>query len=75
VYLHNKSPHCILEEKTSEVAFTSRRPKIGYLRIFGCPVYIHIPMEKRKKLQPSGQRGILVGYNEDSKAYRVFLLD
>jgi hypothetical protein len=32
-------------------------------------------VEKRTKLQPSGQRGILVGYSEDSKAYRVFLPD
>jgi hypothetical protein len=51
------------------------RPKIGHLRIFGCLVYIHIPVEKRTKLQPSKERGILVGYSEDLKAYRVFLLD
>jgi hypothetical protein len=32
-------------------------------------------VEKRTKLQPSGERGILVGYSEDSKAYRVFFPD
>jgi hypothetical protein len=26
-------------------------------------------------VHPSGERGILVGYSEDSKAYRVFLSD
>jgi transposase InsO family protein len=75
VYLQNRSPHRILEDKTPEEAFTGVRPEIGHLRIFGCPVYIHIPVEKRTKLEPSGQKGILVGYNEDSKAYRVFLPD
>jgi hypothetical protein len=32
-------------------------------------------VEKRTKLQPSGERGILVGYSEDLKAYKVFFLD
>jgi hypothetical protein len=32
-------------------------------------------VDKRTKLQPSGQRGILVGYSEDSKVYKVFLPD
>jgi hypothetical protein len=50
VYSQNKIPHKILEDKTSEEAFTGKRPEIGNLRIFGCPVYIHIPVEKRIKL-------------------------
>jgi hypothetical protein len=72
VYLHKRSPHQILEGKTREEEFTGSRPEIGHLRIFGFPVYIHIPMENRTKLHPSGERGILVGYSEDSKACRVF---
>jgi hypothetical protein len=75
VYLWNRSPHQILEGKTPEEAYTCSKPEIGHLKIFGCPFYIHIPVEKRTKLQPSGQRGILVGYNMDLKAYRVFLPD
>jgi hypothetical protein len=64
-----------LEDKTPEEAFTGRRSEISHLRIFGCPVYIHIPVEKRTKLQPSGKRGLFMGYNDDSKAYKVFLPD
>jgi hypothetical protein len=30
------------------------KPEIGHLRIFGCLVYIHVPVEKRMKLEPSG---------------------
>jgi hypothetical protein len=43
------------------------------LRIFGCPVYVHVPKEKRSKLDPSGKKGIFVGYSETSKAYRVYI--
>ena len=47
---------------TPEEAFTSEKPKIGHLRIFGCPVYVHVPREKRTKLDPFGRKGIFVGY-------------
>jgi hypothetical protein len=46
---------------------------VGYLRIFGCPVYIHVPKEKRTKMVPSGKKGIFVGYSETSKAYRIYI--
>ena len=44
---------------------------ISHLRIFGYLVYIHIPKEKRKNLDPSEKKGIFVGYSESSKAYRI----
>lgn len=49
------------------------RHEIRHLSIFGCPVYIHAPMEKRTKLETLGEKGILVGYNEDLKAYKAFM--
>jgi hypothetical protein len=50
------------------------KPKIEHLRIFGCLVYIHVPMEKRTKLEPSGHKGIFVGYNETSKDYKILII-
>jgi hypothetical protein len=44
------------------------------LRIFGSPVYIHIPKEKRNKLEASGKKGNFVGYSETSKAYIIYIL-
>ena len=35
-------------------------------------MYIHIPKEKRKNLDPSGKKGIFVGYSESSKAYKIY---
>ena len=35
-------------------------------------MYIHILKEKRTKLDPSGKKGIFVGYAESSKAYRIY---
>ena len=49
------------------------KPAVGHLRIFGCPVYIHVPKEKRSKLEPFSKKGIFVGYSETSKAYRIYV--
>ena len=45
------------------------------MRIFGCPVYIHVPREKRTKLDPAGKQGIFVGYSESAKAYQIYIPD
>ena len=73
VYVQNKSPHRVLGNKTPEETFSREKPKVSHLRIFGCPVYVHVPREKRSKLEPSGKKGIFVGYSESSKAYRVYI--
>jgi hypothetical protein len=73
VYIQNISPHNTLRNMTLEEAFTRVKPEVGHLRIFGCPVYIHVPKEKRTKLDPSGRKGTFVGYNESSKAYRIYI--
>ena len=73
VYIQNRSPHRILKNMTPEEAFSGKNPSVEHLRIFGCPVYIHVPNDKRKKLEPSGKTCIFVGYSESSKAYRIYV--
>ena len=72
VYVQNRTPHRVLKNKTPKEVFSSKKPEFSHLRIFGFLVYIHIPKEKRKKLDPSGKKGIFVGYSEISKAYRIY---
>jgi hypothetical protein len=43
-----------LEEKNPQEALIGVKPEIGNLRIFGCPIYFHVPKEKMKKLEPYG---------------------
>jgi hypothetical protein len=72
MYLQNRSPHKVLGNVTPEEAFTRKRPYISHLRIFGCVAYSHIPAERRK-LDPTTEKGILVGYSETSKAYKIYI--
>jgi transposase InsO family protein len=53
VYILNRCPHAILKDKTPEEVFSGIKPEVGHLRIFGCPVYIRVPKEKRTKMEPS----------------------
>jgi hypothetical protein len=74
VYIQNMCPHVILKEKTHEEVFSGIKPELGHLSIFGCPVYIYVPKENMTKMEPSGNKGVFVGYSENSKAYRIYVL-
>jgi hypothetical protein len=73
VYVQNRISHSALGNKTPKEMFIGKKPEVSHLKIIGCPVIIHIPKEKRSKLEPSGKKGIFVGYSEQSKAYRIYL--
>jgi hypothetical protein len=73
IYVQNRLSHSALGLKTQEEMFTGKKPEVSHLKIFGCPVFIHIPKEKRNKLEPSGKKGIFVGYYEVSKAFRIYI--
>jgi transposase InsO family protein len=73
VYVQNKISHSALGFKTPEEMFTRKKPEVSHLKIFGCPVYLHIPKEKRTKLDPFRKKGVFVGYCEVSKAFRIYI--
>jgi transposase InsO family protein len=73
VYVQNRLSHSALGFKTLEEMFSGKKPEVSHLKIFGCLVFVHIPKEKRTKLDPSGKKGIFVGYCEVSKAFRVYI--
>jgi hypothetical protein len=54
--------------------FLGEKLEVIHLRIFGCPIFVHVPKEKRTKLDPSGKNGIFVGYSDTLKAYKIYIL-
>jgi len=51
---------------------SGKKLEVSHLRIFSCPMYIHIIKKKRTKLDPLGKKGLFVGYFECLKAYRIY---
>jgi hypothetical protein len=47
IYVKNQLSHSALGLKTPEEMFTGKKPELSHLKIFGCPVYIHISKEKQ----------------------------
>ena len=74
IYVQNRISHSALGNKTPEEMFSRENTELSHLKIFACPVYIHIPKEKRSKLDPLGKKDMFVGYSEKSKYYWIYIL-
>ncbi|KAA0051915.1 Retrovirus-related Pol polyprotein from transposon TNT 1-94 [Cucumis melo var. makuwa] len=72
VYLSNRSPTRSLWNKTPQQVWTERKPSIGHLRVFGCMAYAHIPDQKRSKLDDKSEKYVFVGYDANSKGYKLY---
>ena len=53
--------------------FSGEKSEVNHLRIFGCPVFVHVHKEKRTKLDPSRKNGIFVGYSDTLKACMIYI--
>jgi hypothetical protein len=53
--------------------FSGDKTKVIHLRIFGFHIYVHVPKDKRTKLDPYGNKGTFFGYSDTSKAYKVYI--
>lgn len=74
VYLLNRLPTKAVQNKTPIEAWSSQKPSAKHLRVFGCICYVHIPDQKRTKLDDKSEKGIFLGYSTQSKGYRVYNL-
>jgi hypothetical protein len=73
IYVQNRLSHSALGFKTPEEMFTGKKPEVSHLKIFGYPIFIHIPKEKINKMEPSRKKEIFVGYYEVSKALMIYI--
>jgi hypothetical protein len=66
LYLHR------LLKKTSYELLTSNKPNVSYFRAFGSKCYILVNKGRHSKFAPKAVEGFLLGYELNTKAYRVF---
>ncbi|GJU00191.1 retrovirus-related pol polyprotein from transposon TNT 1-94 [Tanacetum coccineum] len=60
---HNKTPYELL---------LGRKPALGFMRLFGCPVIILNTIDHLGKFDGKANEGFFAGYSINSKAFRVF---
>eukprot|EP00253_Pinus_taeda_P031811 PITA_31811 len=73
-YLLNRSPSLALEDKTPQEVWTGKKPSLSHLRVFGCDAYVHVPKEKRTKLDSKSEKCIFIGYKDGLKGYKLWNL-
>jgi hypothetical protein len=61
-----------LLKKTSHELLTNNKPNVSYFRVFGSKCYILVKKGRHSKFAPKAVEGFLLGYDSNSKAYRVF---
>ena len=72
VYVANRSPTSAITETPYERWNEGLKPDVSNLRVFGCDAYMHVPDEKRKKLDRKSLKCVFVGYPVGKKGYKLF---
>jgi hypothetical protein len=63
--------HRILK-KTSYELLTGKKPNVSYFIVFGSKCFILIKRGRNSKFAPKAVEGFLLGYDSNTRAYRVF---
>jgi hypothetical protein len=66
LYLHR------ILKKTSYELLTGKKPNVSYFRFFGSKCFILIKRGRKYKFAPKVVEGFLLGYDSNTRAYRVF---
>ncbi|CAK1594594.1 unnamed protein product [Parnassius mnemosyne] len=70
VYLLNRSSSTQTKDVSPYELWNGQKPALQHIRVFGSEGYVHIPDERRRKLDKKSVRLILVGYENEN--YRMF---
>ena len=72
IYLMNWCTTSGVHEVSPHEKHYGNKQNLSHVRIFGSIAYVHIPDEKRRKLDPKSEKCILVGYSLEQKGYKCF---
>jgi hypothetical protein len=63
--------HRILKKKSYEL-LTGKKSNVSYFRVFGIKCFILVKRGRKSKFAPKVVEGFLLGYDSNTRAYRVF---
>ncbi|XP_024013061.1 uncharacterized protein LOC112087269 [Eutrema salsugineum] len=71
VFLINRLPTPLLQDKSPYEVLTSKRPDYKGLRVFGCLTYCSTSSKGRHKFQPRSRPCVFLGYPAGYKGYKL----
>jgi transposase InsO family protein len=63
--------HRILKKASYEL-LTGKKPNVSYFRVFGSKCFILVKRGRKSKFAPKVVEGFLLGYDSNTRAYKVF---
>lgn len=63
------------QKKTPFELYAGKKPSVSHLKRFGCLAYVGVPKQLRKKLDMRAKLGIMFGYAQKTKGYRIWLIE
>ncbi|KAJ0880785.1 putative RNA-directed DNA polymerase [Helianthus annuus] len=70
-YVLNRCPTKALTDVTPQEAWSGIKTTVEHLRVWGCLAHVHVPKERRTKLDDKSFICVLTGISEELKAYRL----
>ena len=70
--LINLSPPVPLKGDVPERVWTRKDVSYDHLRVFGCKTFVHIPKDKRSKLDVKAKPCIFLGYGHEEFGYKLW---
>lgn len=74
VHILNRSRTLAVKNITPEEAWCRIKPSVSYFRIFGCIGYVHVPYQKKNKLDDKSIKCVVLGVSEESKPTNFMIL-
>ena len=71
-YFRNRSPTKAVIGMTPYEAWTVEKPNVKHLQVFGSFGYAYVPKYERSKLDSKVRKFILLGYDTETKGYRLY---
>ena len=68
VYIQNR----IGDKVSVHELYFGTKTNLRHLRVFGSIAYVHVPKEKRRKLDAKAEKCILLGYSVEQKGYKCY---
>lgn len=72
IYILNRTGKSSIPQVSPFELWCGKKPRIRHLRIIGSSCYVHLPSQKRKKMDKKAVKGYLVGYDGDER-YRIYI--
>lgn len=72
IYVLNRTGKSSIVNVSPYELWMGRKPRTSHLRIISSTCFVHIPSQRRKKMDKKATKGYLVGYDGDER-YRIWI--